>query len=138
MRDLLALTAIKAAWAEFIGSFWAGYDAARARAQPALAPGNPFAGLSEDEIKAMIEPAMRAAYVEGVAVGVTAERARVTEILQAPGAAHFLEIAVDLALGQATGEQAIQVLARAEADAATRAGIIKSNMVESANAPTRH
>jgi hypothetical protein len=69
---------------------------------------------------------------------VAAERTRTSEILNAPGAATFLEIAVDLALGDATGAQAAAVLSRAEADAATRAGIIKSNPLESANAPTIH
>jgi hypothetical protein len=63
--------------------------------------------------------------------GRQAERARVAEILQAPGAATFPDIAADLVLGPATGEQAAKVLARADADAATRAGLIKSNLLES-------
>jgi hypothetical protein len=64
------------------------------------------------------------------AAGVSVERARIAEILNAPGAATFLEIAVDLALGDATGAQAAAVLGRAEADAATRAGAIKSNILD--------
>jgi hypothetical protein len=132
MRDLLALTAIKAAWAEFIGAFWAGYDAARARAQPALAPGNPFAGLSEDVVKAMIEPAMRAAYVEGVAVGVTAERARVTEILQAPAAEELPQLAMFLVLGDATAVQATSILAKAENDASKRVAMMRAQQIEPA------
>ena len=63
--------------------------------------------------------------------GVAAERTRIEAILQAPGAKTFPDIAVDLVLGPATGEQAAKVLARADADAATRAGLIKSNLLES-------
>jgi hypothetical protein len=104
------------------------------RAQPALAPGHPFEGQSEEQIKGELAALIRGAFDEGV----QAERKRVTEILQAPGASTFLEIAVDLALGNASGTQAAGVLARAEADAATRAAAIKSNLLESANVATLH
>jgi hypothetical protein len=104
------------------------------RAQPVpLAAGHPL-GESEEQIKAALAALIRGAFDEGV----QAERKRVTEILQAPGASTFLEIAVDLALGNASGTQAAGVLARAEADAATRAAAIKSNLLESANVATLH
>ena len=76
----------------------------------------------------MVAAALRASFDEGAA----AERARVSEILNAPGAALFPTIAIDLALGTATGVQAASVLERASADAATRAAAIKSNLLESA------
>ena len=105
------------------------------RAQPApLAPGNSFAGLNETEFKASIAAAIRAAYDEGA----NAERSRVEAILTAPGAAMFPDLAADLVLGPATGEQAAGVLARAEADAAKRAALLKSSPLESANVPTLH
>jgi hypothetical protein len=82
----------------------------------------------------MVELAARRAHDAGV----SAEKARVSAILTAPGAATFPEIAADLVLGPATGEQAVMVLARAEADAATRAALLKSSPLESANANTLH
>jgi hypothetical protein len=101
------------------------------RTQPEpLAAGHPFESAA---IKAALLDVVRGAYADGEA----AERKRVTEILTAPGAKTFPEIAVDLALGPATGPQAAGVLARAEGDAATRAGAIRSNLLE-ANASTRH
>ena len=107
--------------------FWDGFDAARAeeraKAQPPLGY---FQGLNEAQIITMIELAVRRARDEGV----SAEKARVGAILTAPGAATFPEIAADLVLGPATGDQAVMVLARA--------GLIKSNLIESSNAPTRH
>jgi hypothetical protein len=107
------------------------------RPQPVpLDAGHPL-GESEEEVKATLAAAIRGAFDSGVA----AEKARVTEILQAPGASGtFMEIAADLVLGPATAAQASAVLARAEADAATRAGAIKSNILEraSADAPTLH
>lgn len=116
-------------------AFLHGYEQARAQSrvkqQPLLGY---FQGLNEAQIMTMIELAARRAHDAGV----SAEKARVGAILTAPGAATFLEIAADLVLGPATGEQAVMVLARAEADAATRAGLIKSNLIESANAPTFH
>jgi hypothetical protein len=122
----------------WVAEFRRGYAAARARssarAQPAQPPLGYFAGMNEAQIIFMVELAARRAHDAGVA----AEKARVSAILTAPGAAHFLEIAVDLVRGPATGEQAVIVLARAEADAATRAGIIKSNLLESAGASTVH
>ena len=126
MRKFLALCA---------DAFRHGYEQARAearaRAQPPLGY---FAGMNEAQIIFMVELAARRAHDAGV----SAEKARVSAILTAPGAAHFLEIAMDLALGPATGEQAVIVLARAESDAAIRAGIIKSNLLESSNASTIH
>jgi hypothetical protein len=126
MRKFLALCA---------EAFRHGYEQARAEdralAQPPLGY---FAGLNEAQLMTMIELAARRARDEGV----VAEKARVSAILTAPGAAHFPEIAMDLLRGPATCDQAIQVLSRAENDAATRAGIIKSNLIESSNAPTIH
>ena len=106
------------------------------RPQPVpLDAGHPL-GKSEEEVKATLAAAIRAAFDSGVG----AEKARVAEVLQAPGAATFHEIAADLLLGDATATQAVAVLSRAEADAATRAGAIKSNILEraSADAPTLH
>ena len=107
------------------------------RAQPApLAPGNSFAGLNETEFKASIAAAIRAAYDEGAA----AERSRIEAILTGARARRlFPDIAADLVLGPATGEQAAGVLARAEADAAKRAALLKSSPLESAtHVPTLH
>jgi hypothetical protein len=104
------------------------------RPQSAPLDASPFAGMTSEEIKAELAALIRAAYDEGV----QAERKRIGEILQAPGASTFLEIAVELALGNASGTQAAGVLARAEADAATRAAAIKSNLLESANVATLH
>jgi hypothetical protein len=121
---------------ERLKAAWQGFHEARAQSRVKAKP-SPLTAVeffASQQCKIALSTIIRTAYADGVA----AEKARVAQILQAPGAAHFLEIAVDLALGQATGEQAIQVLARAEADAATRAATIKSNMVESVNAPTRH
>jgi hypothetical protein len=109
----------------------------RHRARPALlAECHPFAGLNEEQVKASIAAALRGSYDAGMA----AEKARVEAILQAPGAKTFPEIAADLVLGPASSAQAAGVLARAEADAATRAGIIKSNLLDraSADVPTLH
>jgi hypothetical protein len=115
-------------------AFWEGFESARAearaRAQPApIAPGNAFDGMSVEEIKTVLAAALRGSYDEGVA----AEKARVEAILAAPAAAIFPDLAADLVRGPATCEQAITVLARAEADAATRAGAIKSNILDRAS-----
>jgi hypothetical protein len=99
--------AIKAAWAKFAA--------------------DPF--FQSEDYKTALAEVIKAAFADGE----NAEKARVAEILHAPGAATFLEIAVDLALGDATGAQAAAVLARAEADAATRAGAIKSNILDRAS-----
>jgi len=123
---------LKSAMSRFSAEFRRGYEAARA--QPPLAPGNPFEGQTEDQIKSTIEAALRGSFDSGV----SAERARVSEVLQAHGAALFPSIAIDLALGTATGAQAAGVLDRASADAATRAALMKSSPLESANAPTIH
>jgi hypothetical protein len=96
---------------------------------PPLPSGHPFEGATEAEIKAALAAALRGAHDEGRA----AERKRVAEVLQAPGAALFPDLAIDLALGTATGAQAAAVLARAEADAATRAGAIKSSILDRAS-----
>jgi hypothetical protein len=89
--------------------------------------------FESEAIKAALIDVVRGAYADGI----QAERKRVETILQAPGASTFLEIAADLAVGPATAAQAAAVLARADADAATRAGLIKSNLLESA-ASTLH
>jgi hypothetical protein len=131
---------LKSAMSRFGEAFWAGFEQARAesraRAQPPLDAGNPFEGQTEAEIKATLAAAIRGAFDEGV----SAEKARVGAILTAPNAAQFLELAADLALGPATSDQAIKVLTRAESDAATRAGLIKSNLLDraSADGPTLH
>jgi hypothetical protein len=112
------------------------------RAQPPLAPPNRDlaaefqAFFASETYKAALAGVVQGAFADGVA----AERTRTSEILNAPGAATFPEIAVDLLLGPATGAQAAAVLSRAEADAATRAGAIKSNILDraSADVPTLH
>jgi hypothetical protein len=127
--------AIMSAWAKFAEAFWRGFDEARAqsgaRAQPA--PANPF---ESEAIKAALTDVVKGAYAEGGA----AERKRVTEILTVPGASTFREIAMDLVLGPASSAQAVGVLTRAEADAPTRAGSIKSDLLERARSdqPTIH
>jgi hypothetical protein len=124
---------IKSVSAGFADAFWQGFEEARAEsgatAQPA--PANPF---ESEAVKAALIDVVRAAYANGVA----AERARTSEILNAPGAPTFHEIASDLLLGDATAAQAAAVLSRASADAATRAAAIKSNLLESANVATLH
>jgi hypothetical protein len=102
-------------------------------ARPLRSAAGARCGTSVPE-SAEVETALAEAVKGAFDSGVHAERARVAEILQAPNAAHFLELAADLALGPATGEQAAKVLARAENDAATRAGLIKSNLLESTRA----
>jgi hypothetical protein len=78
---------------------------------------------------------IKAAFADGQ----DAERKRVSEVLNAPGAALFPTVAMDLALGAASGAQAAAVLTRAETDAAKRAGLMKSNPLESSSgAPTVH
>jgi hypothetical protein len=99
---------------------WARFDQVRAEARAKAQ--SPLAAALEEffasgPFKASIAALIEASFEDGR----TAERKRVAEILQAPGAGHFPEIAADLVLGTATGEQALMVLARAEADAATRA-----------------
>jgi hypothetical protein len=132
-------SAIKAALSRFADAFWRGFEEARAEsvartqsarsaAQPVpLDAGHPF--FKSEDYKAALAGVIKAAFADGQ----NAEKSRVTEILRAPGAATFLEIAVDLALGDATGAQAAAVLGRAEADAATRAGAIKSNILDRAS-----
>ena len=109
------------------------------RAQPPLAPPNRDlaaefqAFFASETYKDALAGVVQGAFNDGQ----NAEKSRVTEILQAPGAATFPEIATDLVLGPATGAQAAGVLARASNDAAIRAGLIKSNLLESA-ASTLH
>jgi hypothetical protein len=131
---------LKSAMSRFCEALWqsfyearaesrAGAQSARSDAQPAqLDAGHPF--FESEAIKAALIDVVRGAYADGV----QAERKRVETILQAPGASTFLEIAADLAVGPATAAQAAAVLARAEADAATRAAAIKSNLLESTRA----
>jgi len=129
-------SAIRTASARFADAFWRGFAQARAEAmaqsarsaaQPApLEAGHPF---ESEAIKAALIDVVKGAYADGEA----AERKRVTEILTVPGASTFREIAMDLVLGPASSAQAAGVLARAEADAATRAGAIKSNILDRAS-----
>lgn len=125
---------LKADAARFSGAFWTGFEQARAHDREFA--GTPFEGLSVDEVKATLAAAIRGAHDAGMA----AEKRPFEEILQAPGASTFPELAIDLALGTATREQAAGVLARAETDAATRAGLMKSNLLDRAGAdvPTLH
>ena len=104
----------------------------RAQSAP-LAPDNPFAGLSEEEVKASIAAAIRGAFDSGVA----AERARVTEILQAPGAEELPQLAMFLVLGDATAVQATSILAKAENDASKRVAMTRAQQIEPA-IPTLH
>jgi hypothetical protein len=124
------IASIKAAWARFSAEFWLGYEAARAKAKQQ--PPAPL--IAEPEFRDWLLTIIRDAYADGVA----AERKHVSDVLNAPGAATFPTIAIDLALGEATATQAAAVLARAEADAATRAAAIKSNLLESTNVATLH
>jgi hypothetical protein len=117
--------ALKAAWVRFSAEFWRGYEAARAQSAPLA--GNPFSSLSEDVFKAMIEPAMRAAYVEAAV-----ERTRVTEILQGPGAEELPQLAMCLVLGDATAVQATSILAKAENDASKRVAMMRAQQIEPA------
>jgi hypothetical protein len=104
------------------------------RPQPApLALGNPFAGLNETEVKASIAAAIRGAFDSGVA----AERARVAEILQAPGAEELPQLAMFLVLGDATAVQATSILAKAENDASQRVAMTRAQQIEPA-IPTLH
>jgi hypothetical protein len=117
---------------------WAKFTAVRAQAR-AQVQSSPLASALEEyfasaPFKAAVAEIIRGAFADGV----VAEKARIEAILTVPGAAIFPDLAADLVRGPATSAQAIQILERAEADAATRAATIKSNMVESANAPTRH
>jgi hypothetical protein len=106
----------------------------RHRAEPGPLDEGHSLGEIEEKVKAALAAASRGAFVEGV----SAEKARVCAILTAPGAATFPEIAMDLALGAATGAQAVAVLSRAETDAAKRAALLKSSLLERANAPAIH
>jgi hypothetical protein len=123
----------RAVWAKFTAEFWRGFeqarDEARAKAQPAPLDASPFDGMNVDEVKIVLAAALRGSYDEGVA----AEKARIEAILGCEGAKVFAEIAIDLLRGPATGAQAAAVLSRAEADAATRAGAIKSNILDRAS-----
>jgi hypothetical protein len=132
---------LKSAWAKFSDAFRRGFEQARAesRASTQPAPDRDLAAAFEAFFACETYKDALAGVVQGAfADGVAAEKARIEAILQAPGAKTFPEIAVDLLLGPATGAQAAAVLSRAEADAASRVGIIKSNLIESANAPTLH
>jgi hypothetical protein len=98
-------------------AFWAGFESARtedrARAQSALGY---FAGLNEDQIRTMIELAVRRAHDAGA----QAERTRIAEILKLPGAHRHPRLAASLALAESiSADQAAQVLAVAESDALT-------------------
>ena len=105
----------------------------RSAAQPAqLDAGHPF--FESEAIKAALIDVVRAAFADGVA----AEKARVEAILTAPAAAMFIDLAADLVRGPATAAQAAGVLARAETDAAKRASLLKTSLLESASAPAIH
>jgi hypothetical protein len=72
--------------------------------------GHPFEGQSEEQIKATIAAALRGAFDSGA----SAERARVAEILQAPGAEELPQLAMFLVLGDATAVQATSILAKVD------------------------
>jgi hypothetical protein len=127
-------SAMKAAWTRFAADFRHGFERGLAESIAQPAPDRNLSAafqafFDSEAYKSALSGVVRGAFADGVA----AERTRTSEILNAPGAATFLEIAVDLALGDATGAQAAAVLARAEADAATLAGAIKSNILDRAS-----
>jgi hypothetical protein len=112
MRNLLA---------NFVAGFRRGYAEARAKAQRPLDAGTSFDGL-------MIAAALRGSYDSGV----TAEKARVAEILQAPGAEELPQLAMFLVLGDATAVQATSILAKAENDASKRVAMTRAQQIEPA------
>ena len=97
------------------------------RAQPAaLDTAHPF--FESEAIKAALIDAVRAAFADGVA----AERARVAEILQVPGAEELPQLAMFLVLGDATAVQATSILAKAENDASKRVAMTRAQQIEPA------
>jgi hypothetical protein len=103
--------AIKVAWAKFAA--------------------DPFF-QSEDQKTALAE-VIKAAFADGE----NAEKARVTEILNAPGAEELPQLAMFLVLGDATAVQASSILAKAENDASKRVAMTRAQEVEPA-IPTLH
>jgi hypothetical protein len=129
--------AIKSAWAKFSAEFWQSFYEARAESRAGAQPAPPAAGhpfFESEAVKAALIDVVRAAFADGVA----AEKARVEAILTAPAAAMFIDLAADLVRGPATAAQAAGVLARAETDAAKRASLLKTSLLESANASAIH
>jgi hypothetical protein len=118
-------------WVRLADAFWTGFESARAEAKANAQP-SPlvayFAGLNETEVEAMIAAALRGAHDEGV----TAEKARVTEILQAPDAEELPQLAMFLVLGDATAVQATSILAKAENDASKRVTMMRAQQIEPA------
>jgi hypothetical protein len=108
---------LKTAWARFSAEFRREYAEAqsKAKAQASLAPDNPFDTL-------MIAAAIRGAHDEGR----QAERDRVAEILNAPGAEELPQLAMFLVLGDATAVQATSILAKAENDASKRVAMTRA------------
>jgi hypothetical protein len=130
----------KAVWAKFTAAFWTGFEQARAQsrawAQPA--PDRDLAAAFEAffasaKYKDALAGLIKAAFADGVA----SERARVAEILQAPGAEELPQLAMFLVLGDATAVQATSILAKAENDASKRVAMTRAQEVEPA-IPTLH
>jgi hypothetical protein len=124
------------AWAKFSSAFWEGFESARAearaKAQPAtLAPDHQF--FASEQFRAAIATIIKDAFDEGNA----AEKARVAEILQAPGAEELPQLAMFLVLGDATAVQATSILAKAENDASKRVAMTRAQQIEPA-IPTLH
>jgi hypothetical protein len=127
MRKFLAFCA---------AAFRHGYEQARAeagaRAQPAPIAGHPL-GETEDQIKSTIEAALRGAHDEGV----SAERKRIAEVLQAPGVASYPLLAFELAIDGATPAQVAMVISRTEVAVQARLRPTESSPLESST-PTIH
>ena len=89
--------------------------------------------MNVEEIKTVLAAAIRGAHDEGAST----ERARIAEILQAPGAEELPQLAMFLVLGDATAVQATSILAKAEADASKRVAMTRAQQIEPA-IPTLH
>jgi hypothetical protein len=103
------------------------------RAQPALAPGHPFEGQSEEQIKGELAALIRGAFDEGV----QAERKRIAEVLQAPGVASYPLLAFELAIDGASVAQISTVITRMEVAVQARVHPTESPPIESST-PTIH
>jgi hypothetical protein len=102
------------------------------RAQPApLNANHPF--FQSADYKAALAGVIQAAFADGE----NAEKARVTEILQAAGAEELPQLAMFLVLGDATAVQATSILAKADNDASKQVAMTRAQQIEPA-IPTLH
>jgi hypothetical protein len=108
-------SAIKSAWAKFADRILAGL---RGSAR----------GIEGEDYKTGLAEVIKAVFADGE----NAEKARVTEILHAPGAEELPQLAMFLVLGDATAVQATSILAKAENDASKRVAMTRGQQVESA------